>query len=189
MWSTPTIPICPPTKRGSPPSFCMASADIRNNTSYTSFWLLRATFRSSSGNVNVTRKYGTGKSMFCCFSNHSCAFPFWHLGQCRFRHPRKTGGWCVNRYWKQRGNRKNFGDGTAWLVKYADTPIKRHIKVRGDKSPYDGDWPYWIRRRGRDPTKPTRVLNLLKRQKCRCGLCGLYFKAEDVVEMHHWSLS
>ena len=104
----------------------------------------------------------------------------------RFRHPRKTGGWCVSRYWKQRGNRKNFGDGTAWLVKYADTPIKRHIKVRGDKSPYDGDWPYWIQRRGRDPTKPTRVLNLLKRQKCRCGLCGLYFEAEDVIEMHHW---
>lgn len=104
----------------------------------------------------------------------------------RFRHPRKTGGWCVSRYWKQRGNRQNFGDGTAWLVKYADTPIKRHIKVRGDKSPYDGDWPYWIQRRGRDPTKPTRVLNLLKRQKCRCGLCGLYFKAEDVIEMHHW---
>jgi len=53
----------------------------------------------------------------------------------RFRHPRKTGGWCVSRYWKQRGNRQNFGDGTMWLVKYADTPIKRHIKVRGDKSP------------------------------------------------------
>ncbi len=104
----------------------------------------------------------------------------------RFRHPRKIGGWCVSRYWKQRGNRKNFGDGTSWLVKYADRPIKRHIKVRGDKSPYDGDWPYWIQRRGRDPTKPTRVLNLLKRQKCRCGLCGLYFKAEDVIETHHW---
>jgi len=53
----------------------------------------------------------------------------------RFRHPRKTGGWCVSRYWKQRGNRKNFGDGTAWLAKYADTPIERHIKVKGDKSP------------------------------------------------------
>jgi RNA-directed DNA polymerase len=104
----------------------------------------------------------------------------------RFRHPRKKGRWCVSRYWKQRGNRKNFGDGTVWLVKYSDTPIKRHIKVRGDKSPYDGDWPYWIQRRGRDPTKSTRVLKLLKRQKCRCGLCGLYFKAEDVIEKHHW---
>jgi len=104
----------------------------------------------------------------------------------RFRHPRKSGKWCYGKYWKQYGNRKNFGDGTAWLVKYADMPIRRHVKVRGDKSPYDGDWPYWIKRRGRDPTKSLRVLNLLKRQKCHCGLCGLYFAAEDVIEVHHW---
>jgi RNA-directed DNA polymerase len=104
----------------------------------------------------------------------------------RFRHPRKTGGWCVKRYWKRKGERTNFGDGTAWLVKYADTSIKRHMKVRGGKSPYDGDWPYWVGRLGRDPTKPTRVIDLLRKQKCRCGLCGLYFGAEDVIETHHW---
>ena len=104
----------------------------------------------------------------------------------RFRHPRKTGGWCVKRYWKRKGERTNFGDGTAWLVKYADTSIKRHVKVRGGKSPYDGDWPYWVGRLGRDPTKPTRVIDLLRKQKCRCGLCGLYFGAEDVIETHHW---
>jgi RNA-directed DNA polymerase len=104
----------------------------------------------------------------------------------RFRHPRKTGGWCVKRYWKRKGERTNFGDGTAWLVKYADTSIKRHVKVRGGKSPYDGDWPHWVGRLGRDPTKPTRVIDLLRKQKCRCGLCGLYFGAEDVIETHHW---
>jgi RNA-directed DNA polymerase len=104
----------------------------------------------------------------------------------RFRHPRKTGGWCVKRYWKRKGERTNFGDGTAWLVKYADTSIKRHVKARGGKSPYDGDWPYWVGRLGRDPTKPTRVIDLLRKQKCRCGLCGLYFGAEDVIETHHW---
>jgi len=106
----------------------------------------------------------------------------------RFRHPRKTGGWSVNRYWKRKGERMNFGDGTAWLVKYADVPIKRHVKIRGDKSPYDGDWPYWVQRLGRDPTKPLRVVRLLKRDKCRCLLCGLRFTTEDVVEVHHWSL-
>jgi RNA-directed DNA polymerase len=103
-----------------------------------------------------------------------------------FRHPRKVGGWSYKRYWKCKGKRLNFGDGTAWLVKYADTPIKRHVKVRGDKSPYDGDWLYWVQRLGRDPTKPTQVVNLLKRQKSQCGLCGLYFGTEDVIEVHHW---
>lgn len=70
----------------------------------------------------------------------------------RFRHPRNTGGWSVNRYWKRKGERMNFGDGTSWLVKYADIPIKRHIKIKGDKSPYDGDWPYWVQRLGPDET-------------------------------------
>jgi RNA-directed DNA polymerase len=104
----------------------------------------------------------------------------------RFRHPRKTRGWCFARYWKRQGNRNNFGDGTSWLARYADTPIKRHIKIRGDKSPYDGDWPYWIQRLGRDPTKPLRVVRLLKRDKGRCLFCGLRFRVEDVIEVHHW---
>ena len=80
-------------------------------------------------------------------------------------------------------------DGTSWLARYADTPIVRHVKVRGDKSPgacpersrRDGDWPYWVERLGRDPTKPTRVIRLLKRQKSRCALCGLRFVVEDIV--------
>ena len=38
---------------------------------------------------------------------------------------------------------------------------------------------------GCDPTKSTWTLNLLKRHKCCCGLCGLCFTAEDVVEVHH----
>ena len=104
----------------------------------------------------------------------------------RFRHPRKTGGWSFKRYWKRKGERMNFGDGTVWLIKYADIPIKRHIKIRGDKSPYDGDWPYWVQRLGRDPTKPSWVVRLLKRDKGRCVLCGLRFAAEDVIEVHHW---
>ena len=103
-----------------------------------------------------------------------------------FRHPGKASGWSYKRYWKRKGKRLNFGHGTARLVKYADTPIKRHVKVRGDKSPYDGDWLYWVQRLGRDPTKPTQVVNLLKRQKSQCGLCGLYFETEDVIEVHHW---
>jgi RNA-directed DNA polymerase len=104
----------------------------------------------------------------------------------RSRHPRKTGGWSVKRYWKRKGERANFGDGTAWLVKYADTPIKRHVKVRKDKSPFDSDWPYWVQRLGRDPTKPLRVVRLLRRDKGRCLLCGLCFRVKDVMEVHHW---
>ena len=58
-------------------------------------------------------------------------------------------------------------------------------KCGGDKSPFDGDWPYWGARLGRDPSKPTRVVNLLKRQNGRCANCGLRFMAEDITEVHH----
>ncbi len=34
--------------------------------------------------------------------------------------------------------------------------------------------------------KPIRVTRLVQRQKGRCTMCGLYFKAEDVIEMHLW---
>ena len=64
----------------------------------------------------------------------------------RFRHPRKNRGWCFHRYWRRQGYRNNFGHGTSWLARYADTPIVRHVKVRGDKSP--GACPERTRRDG-----------------------------------------
>jgi RNA-directed DNA polymerase len=92
----------------------------------------------------------------------------------RRRHPNKTDGWRLNRYWKRQGKRFNFGSKAGWKAVYADTPIVRHIKVRGDKSPYDGDWLYWVKRLGRDPTKPKWVIKLLKRDDGLCMICGLH---------------
>jgi len=103
----------------------------------------------------------------------------------RRRHPNKTHGWCYRRYWKRQNTRTNFSDGINTLNNYADTPIIRYVKVRGDKSPYDGDWVYWGERMGRDPTKPRRVTKLVKQQKGRCAHCGLHFGTEDVMEVHH----
>ena len=80
----------------------------------------------------------------------------------------------------------SFSDGKNTLIGYVDTPIVRHVKVRGDKSPYDGDWVYWVQRLGRDPTKSDRVVRLLKRQGGLCMICGLYFTTEDGMEVHHW---
>ena len=48
-----------------------------------------------------------------------------------------------------------------------------------------GDWVYWGARLGRDPTKPKRVIRLSKQQHERCPHCGLRFKTEDVLEVHH----
>ena len=102
-----------------------------------------------------------------------------------YRHPKKTRYWQYQRYWRRRNQRMDFSDGEQTLLHYADIPIVRHVKVRGTKSPYDGDWVYWAQRLGRDPLKPPRVTRLLKRQQGRCDYCGLYFMAADGTEVHH----
>lgn len=110
----------------------------------------------------------------------------WKLSKwAKWQNHRKSCTWRKQRYWKRLHHRFDFTDGQASLAIYADTPIKRHVKVQGNKSPYDGDWPYWIERLGRDPSKPKRVINLLKRQANRCMLCGLHFTTEDHLEVHH----
>jgi RNA-directed DNA polymerase len=111
---------------------------------------------------------------------------YWKLTKwAKWQNPRKSCAWRKHRYWVRRRSRLDFLDGKAALTKYADTLIKRHVKVQGHKSPYDGDWAYWIDRLGRDPSKPNRVIALLKRQQCRCMLCGLRFMTEDRLEIHH----
>ncbi|NEP52838.1 MAG: group II intron reverse transcriptase/maturase [Moorea sp. SIO3C2] len=71
------------------------------------------------------------------------------------------------------------------LIGHREMPIKRHIKVRQSKSPFDGDWLYWAARRGWYPGTSTRVAQLLKRQEGRCSYCGQFFDAESVIEVHH----
>jgi RNA-directed DNA polymerase len=104
----------------------------------------------------------------------------------RFRHPHKSGHWIVRRYWHPERGRWDFrAKGGAGLVKHDSTPIRRHTKVTGDKSPFDGDWVYWARRLGEHPETPKRVAILLKRQQGRCAWCGLYFRDGDLPEVDH----
>lgn len=107
------------------------------------------------------------------------------MGWAAYRHPNRGYRWRYRRYWRRRGLRMVFSDGTHTLNHYAEAHIVRHVKVRGEKSPYDGDWVYWGARLGRDPTKPGRVTRLLKQQQGRCGNCGSLLTTEDVMEIHH----
>jgi RNA-directed DNA polymerase len=106
----------------------------------------------------------------------------------RRRHPGKATAWVVRRYWHTRGaNHWVFGapDGVR-LATHASTPIRRHVQVRRDASPYDGDWRYWASRLGRHPELPTSKAILLKRQRGRCAWCGRYFTERgDLLESDH----
>jgi len=108
------------------------------------------------------------------------------------RHPNKNQSWVVNKYWQTIGNdnwvfanRKEGKRQRMHLIKHSETPIVRHIKVQGGRSPYDGDFVYWCTRMGKHPEVDTRTATLLKRQKGKCAHCGLFFKDGDLLEIDH----
>lgn len=68
---------------------------------------------------------------------------------------------------------------------HADTPITRHVKVKDNASPYDGNLVYWSARMGKNPLMPHRKARLLRTQKGRCNWCSLTFKHGDVMEEDH----
>lgn len=92
-----------------------------------------------------------------------------------------------DKYWRTVSNRSwcfSTEDGLE-LLNHASTPIVRHTKIKGEASPFNGDWIYWSKRRGESPDTPIKVSTLIKKQKGICTHCGLYFTSTDKVEVDH----
>jgi RNA-directed DNA polymerase len=102
-----------------------------------------------------------------------------------FRHNAKSKTYRYQRYWRQHKGRIRFSDGRNALTLHQDIRIRPHVKVKGIKSPFDGDWVYWAKRLGRDKMRPNRLTTLVKKQEGKCSHCGLYLTAEEVMEIHH----
>jgi RNA-directed DNA polymerase len=109
----------------------------------------------------------------------------------RFRHPHQGRRWVARRYWSfHPGDRWAFvareaGEVTQRLRRHSQTTIRRHIKVRGATSPYDGNLRYWSTRLRDHPLTRGLVARLLLQQRGRCPHCGLLFKDEDLLEVDH----
>jgi RNA-directed DNA polymerase len=104
------------------------------------------------------------------------------------RHPNKSKTWIAHKYWNFAGEKTwsfQTPGGKFQLPRHDQTPIRRHVKVEGDRSLYDGDWVYWGTRLGRHPDVPARVSKLLQKQKGTCWECGLYFRDGDLMEVDH----
>ncbi len=106
------------------------------------------------------------------------------------RHPRKSQRWITNKYWLlHRGEGWTFAavtpDGIQRLAVHNRTAIKRHIKVQGNRSPFDADCLYWSTRMGRHPQIGQQVASLLKGQRGKCAHCQLFFKDRDLLEIDH----
>ena len=103
------------------------------------------------------------------------------------RHPNKPKNWVIKKYWKKVGNDNwVFGENEGLtLFKHPKTAIKRHIKVKGSSSPYDGNKIYWGKRMGTHPELNNSVAQLLKKQKGKCNWCNLNFQDGDLIEKDH----
>jgi RNA-directed DNA polymerase len=59
----------------------------------------------------------------------------------------------------------------------------KHVNVKGNKSPYDGDLTYWSERNSKLYDGETS--KALKKQNHTCGHCGLKCTSEERVHLHH----
>jgi RNA-directed DNA polymerase len=59
----------------------------------------------------------------------------------------------------------------------------KFVNVKGDKSPYDGDFVYWAKRENANYDGITA--RLLKQQNHKCTACNLSFLSGDIAELHH----
>jgi RNA-directed DNA polymerase len=100
------------------------------------------------------------------------------------RHPRKGLRWIVSKYWHDPVWTFGTKDGQT-LRRHSKTKIVRHVKVKGEKSPFDGDWKYWASRQSYYPGVSPWLALLLKRQHGKCLYCGLLFMPDDLLEVHH----
>ena len=103
------------------------------------------------------------------------------------RHPQKRRTWIVRRYWRPSATNKwrfATADGLA-LRRHGQTAIRRHVKVRGNASPFDGNLVYWARRLTRHPLLRATLGRLVQRQQGKCAGCGLLFREGDLIEIDH----
>jgi RNA-directed DNA polymerase len=74
---------------------------------------------------------------------------------------------------------KRLGVGITPL-KYSSTG---YVKIKGNKSPFDGDTAYWVNRMNRKYDGTRR--ELIKAQDTKCPMCNLRLKVTDEIHVHH----
>lgn len=107
------------------------------------------------------------------------------------RHPNKGRKWVKRRYFIKEGHRSwVFGtNGGSRLRKAADTPIKRHVKVKSQANPFDKEWKEYFEDRHfrlmKDELRTKKLASLWIRQKGECGACSQLLTSETGWHVHH----
>jgi RNA-directed DNA polymerase len=102
------------------------------------------------------------------------------------RHPKKGAPWVKEKYFKTQGSRnwiftatekqENGSQREFVLLKEADTPIQRHIKIKASANPHDPKWePYFEARWGKkmlnSPRGRGKLYRVWLRQDGMCSSC------------------
>jgi RNA-directed DNA polymerase len=120
----------------------------------------------------------------------------------RRRHDQKPATWVKEKYFTRVGGRSWVLTGVVpgnhagepyrvYLDEARQTPIRRHIKIRGEANPYEPCWePYFeervARRMAATSVGRARVKSLWDRQRGKCPLCGEPLLPEGGWQVHHW---
>lgn len=100
-------------------------------------------------------------------------FSLWHIRRRTFKVFNKEPK--QNRYSVEKLIEKAFPK-----VPYSEN---KHVNVKGEKSPFNGDLTYWSERNSKLYDGETSFA--LKRQNHKCGHCGLRMLSEERVHLHH----
>jgi RNA-directed DNA polymerase len=136
----------------------------------------------------------------CTFSHVDYSI-FQRLWQwARRRHPKKSSTWLKEKYYGRNRGRDwcFFGErcddegqsSKTWLYHAINTPIKRHIKVKGEANPYDPEYEtYFEDREGShtlDTFRGTQTLRFLwMEQRGLCAVCNLKITRITGWRLHH----
>src|SRR5258708_12713538 len=106
------------------------------------------------------------------------------------KQPKKSAKWVKEKYWLTiKGKTRTFAtsdDSTMHILRrHTSTPIQRHIKVKGQASPFDGNLLYWAKRLKDHPLTKTTLGKLLQKRQGKCRWCELLFWEEDQIEVAH----
>jgi len=68
---------------------------------------------------------------------------------------------------------------------YVPYKLFGHVKVRFDKSPFDGDLVYWTRRKYKEYAAKSYTGKAITRQGFKCASCNMPLMPGDDIELHH----
>ncbi len=171
-------------------------SSIKRFRSITAGKLIRVLNPMIRGWVNYHR-HGASKETFKKLDDLIFS---WIWRWARRRHDNKSAAWVKKRYYradKKRSwnffgtiDKKDGSKKTVYLIHAVDTPIVRHVKIKGEANPYDPEWETYFERR-LDRKMAAKFdghwqrLSLWREQDGRCPVCDQKITEDTGWHTHH----